>query len=307
MTAVVVPGGRRDARGARGILGRVIDEYAVRRPRAALLPYVAWCTGYRQAGVGPAVHRGLPSPWLTMIVTLDDPLVIARHPDPRQPASAHDFLLGGLHTAPALVTHGGRQSGIQLALTPLGARVLLGLPAAELASIDVEAADVLGRLAGEVRERVLAAPDWPGRFAVLEEVLAGRLRAAQASGSPVPRPEVSYAWDRLRRSRGAVNVADLAAETGWSPRHLGEQFRAETGLSPKAGARVVRFDRARRRLLRQQAEGGRVVLAEFAAECGYYDQAHLARDFRDLAGCPPSVLLAEELRNVQAALQGDWE
>ncbi len=285
----------------------MIDEYAVRRPRAALLPYVAWCTGYRQAGVGPAVHRGLPSPWLTMIVTLDDPLVIARHPDPRQPASAHDFLLGGLHTAPALVTHDGRQSGIQLALTPLGARVLLGLPAAELASIDVEAADVLGRLAGEVRERVLAAPDWPGRFAVLEEVLAGRLRAAQASGSPVPRPEVSYAWDRLQRSRGAVSVADLAAETGWSPRHLGEQFRAETGLSPKAGARVVRFDRARRRLLGRQAEGGRVVLADLATECGYYDQAHLARDFRDLAGCPPSALLAEELRNVQAVFQGDWE
>jgi AraC-like DNA-binding protein len=102
-----------------------------------------------------------------------------------------------------------------------------------------------------------------------------------------------------------VSVADLAAETGWSARHLGEQFRAETGLSPKAGARVVRFDRARRRLLRQQAEGGRVVLAELATECGYYDQAHMAREFRDLAGCPPSALLAEELRNVQAVLLGD--
>ena len=49
------------------------------------------------------------------------------------------------------------------------------------------------------------------------------------------------------------------------------------------------------------------MLAELAAECGYYDQAHLARDFRDLAGCPPSMLLAEEFRNVQAALEGDWE
>jgi AraC-like DNA-binding protein len=285
----------------------VIDEYAVRRPGEGLRPYVAWCVGYRQAGMAPAVHRGLPSPWLTMIVTLDEPLVIARHPDQRQPASTHDFLLGGLHTAPALVTHDGRQSGIQLALTPLGARALLGMPAAELASIDVEAADVLGRLAGEVRERVLEAPDWAARFAVLEEFLAGRVRAGQASRVPLPRPEVSYAWNRLRQSRGAVSVAELAAETGWSARHLGEQFRAETGLSPKAGARVVRFDRARRRLLRQQAENGRVVLADLAAECGYYDQAHLARDFRDLAGCPPSVLLAEELRNVQADLPGDEE
>ena len=71
----------------------MIDEHATRRPGEALRPYVSWCTGYRQAGVGPAVHRGLPSPWLTMIVTLDEPLVLARHPDPRQPASTHDFLL----------------------------------------------------------------------------------------------------------------------------------------------------------------------------------------------------------------------
>jgi AraC-like DNA-binding protein len=287
--------------------GTVIDEHAVRRPSAALRPYVAAFTGYRQAGVGPALHRGLPSPWLTMIVTLDEPLLIARHPDPRQPPSSHDFLLGGLHTAPALVTHDGWQSGIQLALTLLGARALLGMPAAELAGIDVEAADVLGRLAGEVRERVAAAPGWAGRFAVLEEFLAVRVRAARAPGHPEPKPEVSYAWNRLRRSRGAVSVAELAAETGWSARHLGEQFRAETGLSPKAGARVVRFDQARRRLQRRQARDGRVALAELAAECGYYDQAHMARDFRDLAGCPPSVLLAEELRNVQAALHGDWE
>lgn len=284
----------------------MIDEHAVWRPGDRLQPYVAWCVGYRQAGVEPAAHRGLPSPWLTMIVTLDEPLVITRHPDPRQPASRHDVLLGGLHTAPALVTHDGWQSGIQLALTPLGARALLGMPAAELASIDVEAGDVLGRLAGEIRERVVAAPDWDGRFAVLEGFLAERVGATRAPGGPTPRPEVRYAWDRLRQSHGAVSVADLAAETGWSARHLGEQFRAETGLSPKAAARVVRFDRARRRLLLRQAEGSRVLLAEFAVECGYYDQAHLARDFRDLAGCPPSALLAEELRNVQAALQGDW-
>jgi AraC-like DNA-binding protein len=282
----------------------VIDEHAVWQPGPALRPFVSWAVGYRQAGVAPAVHRGLPSPWLTMIVTLDEPLVIARHPDPGQSGGTYDFLLGGLHTAPALVTHAGAQGGIQLGLTPAGARALLGLPAAELASIDVEAGEVLGRLAGEVRERVLAAADWAGRFAVLERFLIAQAGAARV---PAPRPEVSYAWDRLQRSCGAVSVAALAAETGWSARHLGEQFRAETGLTPKAGARVVRFDRARRRLLARSAAGDRVVLAAFAAECGYYDQAHLARDFRALAGCPPSALLTEELRNVQAALEGDWE
>jgi AraC-like DNA-binding protein len=75
---------------------------------------------------------------------------------------------------------------------------------------------------------------------------------------------------------------------------------------------VVRFDRARRRLLRRQAEGGWVVLAGFAAECGYYDQAHLARDLRELAGCPPSGLPAERAARRGAPkrtsrIAGGWE
>jgi Helix-turn-helix domain len=65
--------------------------------------------------------------------------------------------------------------------------------------------------------------------------------------------------------------------------------------------RVVRFDRARRLLQRRVATAGQPELAALAAACGYYDQAHLAREFRALAGCPPSRWLAEEFRNVQAA------
>ena len=116
-----------------------VDEHCRRRPAGPLRPYVAWYTGYRQRGVPPARHRGLPSPFLTLIFTLDEPLVILAHPDPRQPPGDFGALLGGLHSAPALITHDGAQSGIQVALRPLGARALLGLPAGELAGIDVPA------------------------------------------------------------------------------------------------------------------------------------------------------------------------
>jgi AraC-like DNA-binding protein len=276
----------------------VIDEHALHQPGSALRPFVTWYTGYRQAGMAPARHRGLPSPSLTMIITLDDALVVERHPDPSQPASRHDIMLGGLHTSPAQVTHDGRWSGIQLALTPLGARAVLGMPAAELASIDVEAVDVLGSVAVEVRERVLAERGWPGRFAAIDAFITRRLDRA---GPIQARPEVSHAWRRLLETGGALSVATLAAETGWSARHLAARFRAETGLSPKEAARVIRFDRARRVLLRRNASGQRGLLADLAADCGYYDQAHLAREFRDLAGCPPSQWLAEVFRNVQAA------
>ena len=270
------------------------------RPADGVRPLVAGYSGYRTAGQAPARHRGLPSPYLTVIFTLDDPLVIAGHPDPRQAPDSYDTLAGGLHTAPALIDHDGWQSGVQVAVSPLAARALLGLPAGELASIDVEGLDVLGPLAVEIQERLRAAPTWPERFAALDRLLLARIGADR----PGPRPEVARAWRALLATGGQATVPDLAAETGWSERHLRSQFRAEIGLTPKAAARVIRFDRARRRL---QAPGhGPARLADLAADCGYYDQAHLDREFRALAGCPPTRWLAEEVpqfRNVQAGAE----
>jgi AraC-like DNA-binding protein len=283
--------------------GEQVNEAVTGLPAPPLRPFVDYYSGYRQAGVAPAMHRGLPSPYLTLIFTLHEPLVIAAHPDPRQPAASYVTLAGGLHTTPALVTHEGWQSGIQLALSPLGARAILGLPAAELAIIDVDGSDVLGRLAGEVTERICAAATWPERFAVLDEVLSERLLRCER----VVRPEVSYCWQRLLGSGGVVPVSALAAETGWSDRHLRSAFAAEIGLTPKAAARVIRFHRARRILQRRAVAGGALDIAGVAAVCGYYDQAHLDLEFRSLGGAPPTIWVAEEFRNFQAFDDGPGE
>jgi len=291
--------------------GPVVDEHCRWIPAEPLRRYVAAYTGYRQRGLPPARHRGLPSPYLTLIFTLDEPLTIEAHPDPGQPPGEFGTLLGGLHSVPALITHAGAQSGIQVALRPLGARALLGLPAGEIAALDLPAEAVLGGVCAELRDRVRAAAGWPERFAVLDEILLRRAGLGSAGlgwAGPGPgiAPEVSWAWRQLLRAGGALRVSDLAAGTGWSGRHLTSRFRAEIGLTPKAAARVIRFDRARKLLVRKltaaPADGG-YLLADLAADCGYFDQAHLAREFRALAGCPPSQWLAEEFRNVQA---GNW-
>jgi AraC-like DNA-binding protein len=288
----------------------VVNEHHRYRPGEPLRRYVAWYTGYRQRGVPPARHRGLPSPYLTLIFTLDEPLSIEAHPDPGQPPGEFGALLGGLHSAPALIRHEGAQSGLQLALWPPGVRALLGLPAGELADIDVPAEAVLGGVCAELRDRVRTAAGWPERFAILDEILLRQLitgsARADGSGAEVA-PEVMWAWRELLRAGGAVRVSDLAAETGWSSRHLASRFRTEIGLTPKAAARVIRFDRAKQTLLsrvrtRAYHDGG-YQLADLAADTGYFDQAHLAREFRALAGLPPSQWLAEEFRNVQA---GNW-
>jgi len=282
-----------------------VSESVRAAPAAPLRGLLSWYSGYRQEGVAPARHRGLPSPYLTVIITLDDPLTVARHPDPADAPGDYLTLAGGLHTTPALITHSGRQSGIQLALSPLGARALLGRPAGELAGIDVDGSEVLGDLARELHERLREAESWAARFTLLDQILL-----AHADPHQQVAPDIAEAWRLLTRSGGTIQARELARRVGWSPRYLQRRLLAETGLTPKAAARVTRFDRARRTLQRQAATpADGLTLAEVAAGCGYYDQAHLAREFRELAGCPPSAWLAEEFRNVQSGpdtLDGGW-
>ena len=111
----------------------------------------------------------------------------------------------------------------------------------------------------------------------------------RAHAAPLLPPAVELAWRRLRDSHGGAGVAELAGELGCSRRHLSKRFGAELGLPPKALARVLRFERAVA-LLRAGGE-----LADVAFTCGYYDQPHFNRDFRELAGTTPSDFLARAL------------
>ena len=265
------------------------SQFVPHRPHPALRGLVADAVGYAQEGLAAGTHRGLPSPTLTLVVTLDEPLDVAAHPDPAQAPGRYDALLGGLHTTPALIRHPGSQAGLQLSLPPLAARRLLGVPAGELAALDVDLADVLGPAGSELVDRVRAAGSWPARFAAAEDVLR------RAAGDGDPAPEVAEAWRLTLAGGGRLRVADVARRVGWSERHLTARFRAETGLAPKEAARVVRFDRARRAL----ATSPRPGLAELAAATGYADQAHLTREWRALTGLSPLRWLAAEFGFVQ--------
>lgn len=276
-----------------GHADRMEQESVVHRVHPRLRPFVAAAVGYRHEGLPPGEHLGLPSPFLTLIVALDEPLEMAAHPDSAQPPGSYDALVGGLHTRPARIAHPGRQSGIQLSLTPAGARALLGCPAGALASLDAPLDDVLGQVGTDLVERVRAADGWPARFAVLEEVLLGRTQEGAL------RPEVAEAWRLTTTSAGRLPVAEVAARVGWSSRHLEQRFRAETGLGPKEAARVARFDRARRALAGRAATGAPLDLAGLAVATGFADQAHLSREWRAFSGLPPTRWLAAEFGFVQ--------
>lgn len=261
-----------------------------RRPAARLRPFVSAYTGYRSAAAPPSTHQGVPSAHLTMVLCLDGAVEMLANADPARPPGTFVALAAGLHPRPAVIAQGAPQTGVQLRLTWRGARALLGVPAGELAGDTVDLSALIGRAAPTLLDRLAAAPGWAERFAVLDSALAGL--AAAGRGDRGVAPEVGHAWDRLDGTGGNLRIAELAREVGWSGRHLAERFRAETGLTPKTAARLIRFERACDRL----RSPARPTPAEVAADGGYVDQAHLARDFRELAGLTATAWLAERRR-----------
>ena len=257
----------------------------------ALSDYVASCVGYDYVTHPDDVHHGKPSPAATVILAFEEPLDCGLA---GEGSALWWSLVGGLHTRPAVIRTHGRQCGIQLGLTPAGVRAVFGIPVAALAETLAPAGE-LGRVRratvapGPVLSPTLHAElaelGWGDRFALLER----RLLAAVGAARPgrMARPEVAEAWRRVLDSHGAVRVADLAQEVGWSRRHLHTQFVAEYGVTPKEAGRIVRFDHAR-----SLVEHGR-PLALAATLAGYVDQSHLNREWRALAGQTPTQTLTD--------------
>jgi AraC-like DNA-binding protein len=168
---------------------------------------------------------------------------------------------------------------------PWGAAPLLGTSAAALAGLLPALPDVIGREADLVEGALRAAPNAAARATVVDAWLLRRKERART----VP-TDVEAAVRLALRRPGPARVGDLAGALGRGPRRLERLFREHVGLAPKTLLRVVRLQG----VLRAVREGRLTSWALAAAEAGYADQAHLTREFRDLAGCTPTDYAREQ-------------
>ncbi|MFD4023701.1 DUF6597 domain-containing transcriptional factor [Streptomyces sp. NPDC058576] len=210
-----------------------------------------------------------------VVWTLDVP------PGPRPPARSvlPDGCMDLIWTAGRLVVAGpdthafevdprNRGSCAAIRFAPGTAPVLLGLPAHELRDHRVDLAALWSRTAvAALTERIDRAPD---PAAALEDFALGR-----AADTGPPDPLTAAVAEGLRRGR---SVASTAAEVGLGARQLHRRSLAAFGYGPKTLARILRLQRA----LDLVRTG--VPYAEAAYRAGCTDQAHLAREMRDLAG-----------------------
>jgi AraC-like DNA-binding protein len=159
---------------------------------------------------------------------------------------------------------------------------VLGMPAGDLPDV-AGLGDVWGSASAGRLQTALAAAATPAECRhVLTAAVARRL-----TDSNGPHPAVLAAVSLL--GEPTRTAGDAARRVGLSPRQLRRLFDDHVGLPPKALQTILRFQRFRAWLaVSGQAH---IPLGRAAAECGYFDHAHLCRDCARLAGVTPSIFV----------------
>jgi hypothetical protein len=146
-------------------------EFVQRAPDPRLAGIVRRYCGYAEDGPAPTRRREVPSGRVVVILGLGPPL--------RVDGTERSSFVAALDDKPSLTEHAGVNSGVQLDLSPLGARRLLGVPMHELSTRVVPLSDVLGASADLFVERLAGTVSWEARFALLDGAILRRLADAR--------------------------------------------------------------------------------------------------------------------------------
>ena len=227
---------------------------------------------YRERSVGGGLER-----WVECVWSLETAEAVQGWPV--RPDGCLDILYSpaGLEVVGAMTAEkrfdlksGTRTAGLRF--KPGMAAQFLGVAAAELTDRTVRLVDVWGGAARAIEARMEEA-------ASVEEycrVLAASVPAAEGRADAVRR-----AIEEIVVAAGDVDLEWVAGQAGMSGRQFRRRCLEESGLAPKQLCRVLRFRRA-------CVLGGRgLPWGLVAAEAGYFDQAHLIRDFREFTGATP--------------------
>jgi AraC-like DNA-binding protein len=234
-------------------------------------------------GDAPAhsMERIVPSGTLELVINLHEDEIRIYDPDTGAVRRFSGAVVSGAYRRFFVIDTREHASLVGVHFRPGGAGPFLGVPPGALVDRHVDLETLWPGSATELRDRLCETACCASRFAILEQALLRRL-ALHRGGHPA----VPLALEQLERP--GTSIGDLATSLHLSRRRFIEVFTAEVGMTPKRLARVLRFQRAL-----AHARVGTPDWGRLAAACGYFDQSHLIRDFRELTGMSPvSVIRA---------------
>jgi AraC-like DNA-binding protein len=205
-----------------------------------------------------------------------------------------DISVAGPRTRALFKNATGVAWAVILQFKPGWSAPLLGVAANALTDRIVPLDHIWGRVGDDLCLQLLAARSLPALLDRLSHAIALRSHGTFEPAS------ARLARRAVRLLEGdEIRVESLAKRLGVTTRHLRRAFAESIGIGPKDFARTVRLQRAVRRAATSKD------WVRIAADAGYYDQAHLIADFRDLVGLTPGAFLKRAGEVVQSRLEGD--
>lgn len=181
-------------------------------------------------------------------------------------------------------------------LQPWAGGSFIGIPARELTGHSIAIADLGCSTFADDLAATCSARDDRERSALIAAALTRRARSVGELS-----PNVIVLARRAMTANMEPTVGALAARLGLSARRVQVVFAEMVGLSPKVLMRIGRFQRA----LAFARTNPRRSLSSVAAECGYYDHAHLVRDSQQFAGRSPSAVIGDSTTITEFFLAGE--
>lgn len=242
------------------------------RPREELRPYVRyyWMLESNEPFSVLTFPIGCPQ----IIFHKKTPLYI-----PELDKNQSQFTISGQVNFPAHIQSDGGLEMIVAVFYPHTIGMFIDTPPSAFYNLEISGYDIENRRLNDVSRRIFDCEKTKECIDILENFLLSKIRPS------LNIRRIGTSISTLLRAP-STSVSTLAERSCLSKRQYERVFRDTVGMNPKEYARIVRFQKAL--WLMQRGESN---YAGIAAECGYSDQSHFIKNFKELSGYTPESLV----------------
>jgi AraC-like DNA-binding protein len=236
-----------------------------------------------------------PTPQNSLFFYIDDQIQV-QFDDEKGFVLQPRSVIVGPQITPVKIDINQRHKAVRVGFQPGGLHRMLGLSLHEMVDGNYDAADVFGNKMRAVQMQLQEAEGFDAIKDVVEQFLLTQLIHTK------PLLAFDHAMLQLVKHGGSLPIEKLAADSCLSLRQFERVCKQRIGMPPKLFARIIRFSKAYRLHENSAAKSWTSI----AHECGYFDQMHFIRDFKEFAGVTPRII-GKELEQLPVRLQASMK
>lgn len=243
------------------------------------------------ANVPPVICSYVPTPQNSLFFYINDRISMQKNSYAGFALQSRSVIVGPQVTK-VILDLGKNHKAVRVGFHPGGLYRLLGISMSEMIDESYDAADVFGNEMIDVNDQLQEAGNVNEIHTIIEKFLLQKVKTLKKA---LP---FDQALLELLKANGNISVDQVASRACLSVRQFERVSKDRIGMSPKFFSRLIRFSKA----YRMRENSAQLNWTSIAHECGYFDQMHFIRDFKEFAGVAPGIL-ERELQHLPVRLQ----